>query len=190
MFLVVVMGLYLVWTLEHKSSAAAGILSVEVEHYEENISQGGHDWVLVSSPGGASNAQAMESQPDSGTNNNTGYVSNSPRLDFPVNFVKTGTHYAWVRMYANSGTDDSLHVGLDGNANSTADRIDSSSGSWTWTNNTMDSTRATVNVSSTGLHTLNIWMREDGSTVDKIVLTSDSGYTPSGSGPAESPRGP
>ncbi len=49
--------------------------------------------------------------------------------------------------------------------------------------------RATVNVSSTGPHSVNIWMREDGSTIDKIVLTTSSGYTPSGAGPAESPRG-
>ncbi|MDJ0863901.1 MAG: hypothetical protein QNK18_08435 [Gammaproteobacteria bacterium] len=49
--------------------------------------------------------------------------------------------------------------------------------------------RDNVNVSSTGPHIVNIWMREDGSTIDKIVPTTSSGYTPSGAGPAESPRG-
>jgi len=172
-----------------QSSGAAGILSIEVENHDSNTSQGSHSWVLVSSPTGASNDLAMESQPDSGTNQDTGYVDNSPRLDFQVYFVKTGIHYAWARLYADGGLDNSLHVGLDGNANSTADRITGPSGSWTWTNDTMDSARATLDVASTGLRTLNIWMREDGSTVDQIVLTTDAGYTPGGTGPAESPRG-
>lgn len=32
-------------------------------------------------------------------------------------------------------------------------------------------------------------MREDGFRLDKIIITSDPGYMPSGLGPAESPRG-
>lgn len=39
----------------------------------------------------------MRAEPDSGTNNNANYTTNSPRLDYLVDFVKTGTHYVWVR---------------------------------------------------------------------------------------------
>jgi hypothetical protein len=44
-----------------------------------------------------------------------------------------------------------------------------------------------VNVGS-GVQALNLWMREDGLYIDKILLTSDMGYVPAGMGPAESPR--
>src|SRR6185436_19422079 len=47
---------------------------------------------------------------------------------------------------------------------------------------------ATINVTTTGIHTLNLWMREDGAIVDKVLLTSNTSYTPSGVGPAESSR--
>ena len=33
---------------------------------------------------------------------------------------------------------------------------------------------ATINVATPGLHTLNLWMREDGLEVDKVVLTTDA----------------
>lgn len=47
---------------------------------------------------------------------------------------------------------------------------------------------ATINVSTPGEHTLNVWMREDGTMLDKVVLTTSNSYTPSGAGPPPSPR--
>ena len=49
----------------------------------------------------------------------------------------------------------------------------------------MDGVVATINVTTLGVHTLNVWMREDGMEFDKIVLTTDINFTPSGTGPAE-----
>jgi hypothetical protein len=166
-----------------------GIVAVEAEDYDLNVPQGGHTWTLITSPAGFSGAGAMESDPNTGANVDTGYVTGSPRLDFQVNFVKTGTHYVWVRGWGQTGSDDSCHVGLDGQAVASAHRISSFVASWGWSNATMDGTRATLNIATPGLHTINLWMREDGFRADKILLTTTSGYTPSGTGPAESPRG-
>ena len=58
-----------------------------------------------------------------------------------------------------------------------------------WTNTTSGSGPAVVNVTTPGKHVFNIWMREDGTVIDRIILTTNSGYTPSGEGPAESPHG-
>jgi hypothetical protein len=38
------------------------------------------------------------------------------------------------------------------------------------------------------VHTINVWMREDGFVFDKLVLTTSATYTPTGSGPPSSPR--
>ena len=38
---------------------------------------------------------------------------------------------------------------------------------------------------SPGTNTIQIIMREDGAKIDKIILTTDAGYTPSGTGPSE-----
>ncbi|MHC4738480.1 MAG: hypothetical protein ACYS9Y_06215 [Planctomycetota bacterium] len=166
-----------------------GIVSMEAENYDNNASQGGHSWIQITSPGGFSGSAAMEATPNDGTNNNTGYAVSSPRLDFLVDFVKTGTHYVWIRGYGASGSDDSCHGGLEGQEISTCDRISTFSTSYTWSKATMDGVDATFDVPSTGVHTVNIWMREDGFRIDKIVLTTNSGYTPTGEGPAESQKG-
>ena len=75
-----------------------------------------------------------------------------------------------------------MHVGLDGQEVASSSNIDIPSNSgWAWSNGTH-----TINVTSTGEHTINVWMREDGTCFDKFVLTPDPDFAPSGAGPAES----
>lgn len=170
-----------------QSSDSDGIVSMEVEHFHHNISQSGKNWV-ASGSGGYSGDGAMVTSPNTGTYYNTGYVTSSPRLDFEVEFVHTGIHYLWARGIGASANDDSYHGGLDGAAISSCDRISSFGTSWTWSRSTMDNTPATFSVASTGVHTVNVWMREDGFVIDKIVITTDPNYTPSNMGPPESPH--
>ncbi|MCP5185068.1 MAG: hypothetical protein H6993_13970, partial [Pseudomonadales bacterium] len=121
--------------------------------------------------------------------NNIGYDTASPRLDYAISFNRAGTHYVWIRGIGATGSDDSLHAGLDGVPTATADRITGFSSAVAWSRSTMDGVVAFVSVPSAGTHTLNVWMREDGMVVDKIVVTSSDTYVPTGNGPAESLRG-
>ena len=168
-----------------------GIVSIEAENFDANTPRGGDSWNFVTTPTGFSGTAAMFAGPNDGDNINTGYSTTSPQLDYQVNFVKTGIHYVWVLgNRQDSGFDDSLHIGLGGVEIATSDRVNfGGTTSWVWTNQTMDSAVATFNVTETGIQTLNAWMREDGLTIDKIVLTTDSAFVPTGFGPAESPRG-
>ena len=52
-----------------------------------------------------------------------------------------------------------------------------------WKNVKGTSTRVTVNVATAGVATVNLWMREDGTRVDKILLTKST-TTPTALGPA------
>ena len=168
---------------------AQGIVSIEAENYHDTLGQAGHSWVFVASPAGYSGSGAMESNPNSGAKIDTGFAAGSPRLDYQVNFTRAGTHYVWVRGAGASGADDSAHVGLDGAEIATSDRMWGFGTGWTWSADTMDGTVATFDVPSAGVHTVNVWMREDGFDFDKLVLTTDPGYVPTGTGPAESPSG-
>src|SRR5262249_29577292 len=116
-----------------------GLLSADAEHFFHKVDNSGHRWT-PNSASGYSGDGAMEATPNTGALINTDYAATSPRMDFRMNFAKTGTHYIWVRGIGISGTDDSLHVGLDGAEIGTSDRI---SGfvlgpDWSWTNATMD----------------------------------------------------
>ncbi|MEO0468096.1 MAG: Ig-like domain-containing protein [Bacteroidota bacterium] len=164
-----------------------GLVVIEAENHTDNVSQGGKDFVLITTLNGFSGTGAMISSPNTGTNQNSGYESNSPRLDFEIEFTQAGTHYVWLRMHSQGGGgDDSFHAGLDGSASTSADRISINSNAFSWTRNTMDGPVATVDVANPGTHTLNIWMREDGAALDKIILTTNNNFSPTGTGPTES----
>ena len=78
-------------------------------------------------------------------------------------------------------------MGLDGQAVASADRISGFGDEWTWSSSTMDGIVATIVVDQPGVHTIDVWMREDGFEWDKLVITSNSTFMPGGSGPAEAP---
>jgi len=165
-----------------------GLVVMEAEDFDAHVAVGAHAWVTNLTAGYTGGA-AMESAPNLGSGFNTGYSSTSPRLDFVVNFTTTGTHYVWVRGNGPTGNDDSCHAGLDGAEIVTSDRISSFGTGWNWSRTTMDaSAPATFVVATPGLHTVNLWMREDGLIVDRLLLTTSPAFIPAGAGPVSSIR--
>ncbi len=171
-----------------------GIVSIEAEHFQAKIPYGSHNWI-PSALGGSSGNEAMKAAPDISVSITENYApQNSSRLDFDVNFVRTGTHYVWVRGYGPNLGGDSIHIGLDYTAVPSAGTMKSFSPnkSWVWCGDAEGTgilAPATINIPSTGLHTVNAWMREDGFIIDKIVLTTDPNYVPTNLGPPESSYG-
>jgi hypothetical protein len=132
----------------------------------------------------------MRAMPDSGDSIESSYDTRSPRLDFEVSFVKTGTHYVWIRYLRTGGQDDSCHVGIDGKEGADAENMSAPgpNNAWNWNNQRIANLGpAKLEVTSAGVHTVNVWMREDGFRLDKIVLTTDESYTPTDESPEESP---
>lgn len=166
-----------------------GQVVIEAENYYQNVSRNSKSWTLSTTPTGYAGTGAMFSGPDTGVQLATGYTTTSPELRYQVEFATTGTYYVWLRAFAKDTSDNSVHVGLDGQAVTTADHISTGAyNSWAWVQSTMDGPVATIKVTTAGLHTVNIWMREDGLRVDRLLLTTSSTTVPTGSGPAESPR--
>jgi hypothetical protein len=170
-----------------QATGFASIVAFEVENFDANVSQGDHDWEHVYNVGDPA-SDGMKAMPEVGDTVNKNYVSQTPRLDFKICFITTGQYYVWVRGIGGSSQADSCHVGLEGAAVETCESITSFGKDWTWSNETKNRSVATIDISSTGTHTINLWMKEDGFVVDKIVLTTDEFYVPEGEGPPESPR--
>ena len=165
------------------------IVSIEAEHFIQRISGSTHEWERDRKFGAS--ITAVRAQPDSGTNMPyPDYLTLSPRLDYRVNFVRTGIHYVWLRGYA-SGTDDCLvHVGLDGQRQSTAENIKIENfNQWIWSGISENGAYAMINVPFTGIHTINVYMHQDGFRLDKIALATDTLWVPLHEGPSESARG-
>jgi uncharacterized protein (DUF1800 family) len=164
-----------------------GVVVVEAEHYHASTTNSGASWVPVAS-GSYSGGAALQAMPNNGLLFNSNVESQSPRLDYQVAFVHAGIHYVAVRGFAKSGADDSVHAGLNGVLTADSDRIGTFSSSGSWKNRTFETGTPLimVDVPFPGVHTLNLWMREDGFIADKIVLSTSPHFLPTGGGPPES----
>ncbi len=172
-----------------QDTGADGIVSVEAENYDELIEQSGGTFELTGPKDDFTGVFGMEGT-GGGNAGTTGYAASNPHMNYLIEFVKTGTHYVWVRAWGASGSDDSCHVGLNGEENTTSNRMDGWNANYTWSNDTMDNVPAFFEVPTVGVHTLNVYQRENGLIIDKIVLTTNPDYVPTGDGPPESDRGP
>ncbi len=157
-----------------------GQVVMEAEHFDLNVGQGSRDWVDDFTSGYVGNS-AMQSVPNSFHKVTSNIASSSPRMDYEVEFATPVTLNVWLRGLGLSGSRDSIWVGVDGD-DSTALLISATRNNWGW------ETAAGQLTVPAGVHTINIWMREDGTIVDRLLLTPLS-TVPSGDGPAESARG-
>ena len=170
-----------------------GTVVVEAEHFDGRVGASDHTWELTTAMGGYSGDGAMEALPNVNLNVNINTVI-SPRLDYLVEFTQPGTYYVWVRGLADSapgaGQNDSINVGLDGTLPATSDRIGffPFGAGYVWSGTTLDgNSRASLVVETPGRHTINVWMREDGFLLDKVLLSNNPDFVPTGSGPPEKP---
>jgi len=171
-----------------------GFLVVEAEHFTGSTrAPDGHAWVVQADRNGFSGTGYVQPLADSGVNlgSTLGFITNGARLDFTVNFTKTGTHYFWFRggEPAAAGNGDSVHAGIDGTAPANLVQLTGpptfTTTGWNWVGSNA-TTRASIEVTAAGPHTINAWMREDGFYFDKLIITTDADFVPTDVGPAES----
>ncbi len=165
----------------------SGIVVFEAEDYSNTTLGIGaalnNYWSEENTISGFSGVGYLEAKPNNGVN--TFDTLDGPRIDYEIDFNTPGTYTVYVRMSGPNGNDDSLHAGLDGIPLSYGDvGITSSGSSWEWKDSAAGNI-VTFDIQNPGRHTFNIWMREDGTLVDKIVL-QQSGTTPTGLGPSGS----
>ncbi|MDX2305256.1 MAG: LamG-like jellyroll fold domain-containing protein, partial [Microscillaceae bacterium] len=169
---------------------ANGEVSIEAENFSRKSDALGYSWLNLAS-NDASGGLAMKT--DNLNETNTLLTTTGPQLEYDINFTTTGTYNVWVRTAAQDGitTNNSAHLGLNGTcftcANGTGVGVNTSAFGWT---NDIDagSQDLTIQINTPGKYTFNVWMREDGVRVDKIILTKQTS-TPSGFGATQSTKG-
>ena len=62
--------------------------------------------------------------------------------------------------------------------------------SFSWRSECADGTRPVIDIPTAGIHTIDIWLREDGAKLDRILLTTDDSYNPAIDEPNESSYSP
>lgn len=165
---------------------------LEAEHFTGALWRGTHSWLTQADLAGSTGPGYLSALPDTDLRFETPYTSTISELQYTLNFTTTGTYYVWLRGYAPNAAGDSLYLALDDQPIVTLTGF--APGAWTWTNERITdsfngtSAVATLTITGPGLHTLRLWQREDGLRLDRIILTTDSNYNPTNSGPTESER--
>lgn len=135
----------------------------------------------------------MQALPNGGPGAGANFQSISPHLSYKVNFSTPGTYYLWLKAIGPDSSSDSVHYGLDGSGVS-SDYNDSAQLShntvFTWLSQRGDRSKPYIVVPSAGLHTIDIWLREDGAKLDRLLLTTDINYAPTMCEPQESEHQP
>ncbi len=167
-----------------------GLVVIEAEHFESSRTYRNQSWGVSSRVQGFRGSGAVVVAPDRGVRIRSRYNKRSPELTYEVDFTETGTYFVWLRVWADDNNSNSVHVGLNGEANRSSSYIGTEDyGRWVWTRRQQDSDDfASIRITSRGTKKINLWMREDGLYVDRIILTKDRAFSPGGSGPDESMR--
>ena len=156
---------------------ASGLAVVEAEDHDAKVARSAHDWTTGAGPAGVV-ASAIQATPDNGARIIASIPTTSPEVGYRVLFPAAGTYQLWVRGYGLSNG-NTLHQGRDGQL--ATQNVSFATGSWTWV-------KRAIAIPSAGEHTVQLWMREDGLRVDRLLLAESASFTPTGSGPAVTPR--
>ena len=175
-----------------------GLIVIEAEHYDD-AEQGvmaarEQSWFVERwRQGDSSSGEHVIALPNAGVS--TELKLSGPRLHYAIELAAPGELYVWVRLYSETGNDNSVHVGLNGEAASLTRwgmRLPPSQRKqWAWTtmqSDDMGQERVVIKVEEARRARLDVWMREDGVRLDKIVLARDAEFVPVGQGPEETPR--
>jgi len=161
-------------------------LFIEAEHFSERTSRLNRNWETWAD-NAASNERGIIAP---GQGLNTQLLNAGPGVDYQISFEATGTYYLYLRTQSPGTRDNSVHIGLDQKC-LTCDGglgVGKVSASWEWVNNIQETQEEViVTIEDVGVHTLTLWMREDGIKIDKIALLKQP-RTLSGLGPAENLR--
>jgi uncharacterized repeat protein (TIGR02543 family) len=154
-----------------QASDSTGILALEAESFNGQETQGLHHWVRTTARSGFSGQGAVVSSNDYRSEFlEPRFADWSSRLEYDVQFTKTGNHRVWIRGHAVS--DDSCWISLNENGLNAVEVNGFTPGAFGWASKV-------INIPSSGRKKISMWIGKDGLAVDQILFSSDLSYTPS-----------
>ena len=156
-----------------------GNLSLEAENPMHLNFGDGPNWQISNGSQGYSGSGYMTT---SSTGFDAGNQTSGSHLSWDVEFDTSGEYWIWVRMRQNGENSNSIHMGLNGQTHPlAANGMSTNASGWDWVgyyDNQATTQRASLNITAPGRHAIDLWVRESGVDVDRIILTNDSQWAP------------
>lgn len=99
------------------------------------------------------------------------------RIDYSFEITGPGTYYLYLRHASPTTEDNGIWVALDGRVLPYPSHL-STGDAWRW-----EAYGDGFAINTAGRHTLSIFHRNDGTPLDKLIVSTEAGLTPAGSGP-------
>lgn len=164
-------------------------IEFQAEAFYERVGRSSHYWWCRTDNPNWSGKCYMRAEPNSGASYGSGvdYPNLSPEMRYRVAFPESDgikKWYVWILGQGCAVTDDSLHVGLNGlrlngGVNGIAENMTGwSACTFAWKSVMETGGRPYIkpnyNDTNSAFQTLNIWMKEDGMRIDRVILTTDA----------------
>ncbi|MEI7504044.1 MAG: T9SS type A sorting domain-containing protein, partial [Paludibacter sp.] len=160
------------------------LIVLEAENYNQlKVAKNGKKWIKALFDN-ASKQNVVISP--AGTTYSTGAIAktDAPVLSYNVDFPYAGNYSVWARVYAFDATGDSYHLGLDSKVLLENINLSNSTKvykSFTWLN----VANSNLAVPKAGIQSIDLFGMEPNLMIDKIILTQNANYVPSGFGPSQ-----
>jgi hypothetical protein len=170
-------------------AVADGSILIEAEAAAQYApDQTAHAW--QAQPIAGAIGTAIRALPDNGQFYAAADRMKSPAAVWYVRFPAAGTYDVWGRGAGPDWGGDSFHFGLAGNADLSADvslQLVGTGLPFAWTNYRLDASTPRITVPAAGVYAVNLWMREDGAVLDRLLIQPAGRPRPTGDGPVASP---
>jgi PKD repeat protein len=171
------------------SPQTSGTVTLDAENYARQVSGPGPAWETRTTYPGYAGDGYVQALPDVDVLFDTDLIGAGSALQYDLGLTVTGTYTIWLRGYAANAAGDSVYVGLNGQPITSTDYVSAFpparrpavAGTWAWANTWAGSGQPiTFTIETPGVHTLDIWVREDGFSLDQIILTTEENFNPGG----------
>jgi PKD repeat protein len=158
----------------------SGTFILEAEDYARQLTGPALSWQTRTIHPSYSGNGYVQAWPDVDEFFSTVPVNAGAELHYGLGLTITGTYTIWLRGYAENSAGDSVYIGLDGQPFTDTDYVSANPpDTWAWGHTLAESGQPiTFTVDAPGAHVLHLWTREDGFSLDQIILTNDENFTP------------
>jgi fibronectin type 3 domain-containing protein len=115
-------------------------------------------------------------QVNEGSGSHTTVPDEGKVLWYDVNVGATGNFFIWALANGPDAASDTMWISVDGNADQQL-TLPTPVNTWGW----VKLNTTAINIPA-GLHTIKVKVREDGALIDKLAISTNAGFTPTGLG--------
>jgi hypothetical protein len=160
-------------------------ISIEAESYDSTIATSSSNWETTENAFDASDRSFVKAVVDTDDPQPT-----AAELQYRFDIPTPGTYHVWTSAKANGenvAASDDFRLGIDDQSFGDAVQLQVDAVNH-WNNSDVHGSIVAFEISQPGPHTLSVWSVDNDLHLDKILLTTNGSYQPTGNGPAKTPR--